>query len=314
VPVYNGENFLALCLEDLAAQDYPNIEIIIADNGSTDGTGSIADAFARRYANVTVVHRPENIGAMRNFEDLVERANGEFFFWAAADDRRSTYFTSRLVEELLQHTQVGVMQSALEFRSQNNELRSVCVFRHRHPAHSHPTYRPREPRTELSWIRLAWAMAGGSAYFLFIYGIFRTQWLRDTLPFPRQPISDMAFMLRYALRYQFGAVDDVLYFKVEQDTPWEIRLNDLYKLWGGSAKRYKYAVLTALDLIMDYRIGWLARAITPILFSRMLVVAFLSTLMQGLRWAGSCIATQEQVEELALRLKRVPVLRWLMGF
>ena len=43
VPVYNGQDYLAATLDALLAQDYPNLEILISDNASTDGTGDVAE-------------------------------------------------------------------------------------------------------------------------------------------------------------------------------------------------------------------------------------------------------------------------------
>jgi glycosyltransferase involved in cell wall biosynthesis len=314
VPVYNGERFLSGCLEDLAAQDYENIEIIISDNDSTDATGTIAEAFARRHANVTVVHQPSNIGMFGNFEDLVARANGEFFYWAAYDDRRSPRFTSCLVDELLRHPHVGVVHSGIELTDEATGERQVLIYRQNHPAHTHPFWRPKEPRTELSRFGLAWSIAGGSAYYLFLYGIFRTAWLREMMPIPRRPLADMAFMLRYALKYPFAAVDEVLYFRLMQATLTQIRSAELYKLWGRSGKRFRYALLNAWDITTDRRLSWQARALGPILSLRMLVVAVLSTLMRGMRWLGSFFMTREHLETTVRRLKRVPLFRRLMGF
>jgi glycosyltransferase involved in cell wall biosynthesis len=314
VPIYNEERFLARCLEDLVAQDYEKLEIIIADNNSTDATGAIADAFAQRHANVTVVHRPENIGAIANFGDLVARANGEFFFWAAADDRRSPRFVSRLVDELLRHPEVGVVHAGIELTEEATGERQFLIYRKDHPAHTHSFWRPKEPLTEMPRYGLAWAMAGGSPYYLFLYGLFRTEWLREMMPIPRRPMADMAFMLRYALKHPFAAVDDVLYFRLMRKATAQARSQEILKLWGRSGKRFKYALLNAWDITTDRRLSWQARALGPILSFRMLVVACLSTLMRGVRWFGSFFMTPDHLEATVRRLKRVPLFRRLMGF
>ena len=58
VPVYNGEAFLDQCLESIVVQDYARLEIIIVDDGSTDGTASISDRWAERDSRVRVIHQP----------------------------------------------------------------------------------------------------------------------------------------------------------------------------------------------------------------------------------------------------------------
>ena len=54
VPVFNVENYLEQCLNSIIEQTYPNIEIIIIDDGSTDSSGKICDRFASEYDNIIV--------------------------------------------------------------------------------------------------------------------------------------------------------------------------------------------------------------------------------------------------------------------
>ncbi len=63
VPVYNGAAFLAECLDSLVAQDYPAVEVVVVDDGSTDGSAEIA----ARFAKTRVVRREhEGLGRTRN--------------------------------------------------------------------------------------------------------------------------------------------------------------------------------------------------------------------------------------------------------
>ena len=67
VPCYNANRYLNICLESLKAQRVPNIEMIFIDDGSTDSTGAILDAFARAESRARVVHvRNEGVSAARN--------------------------------------------------------------------------------------------------------------------------------------------------------------------------------------------------------------------------------------------------------
>lgn len=86
VPVYNGARFLSSCLESLVSQTYTDLEIIICDNASTDGTGEMAQAWAARDSRVSYYRARENRGAARNFNWTLELARGEFFKWCASDD------------------------------------------------------------------------------------------------------------------------------------------------------------------------------------------------------------------------------------
>ena len=57
VPVYNTEAYLAKCLDSLLAQSYNNIEIIVVDDGSTDGSREICDAYKEKDIRVKVIHK-----------------------------------------------------------------------------------------------------------------------------------------------------------------------------------------------------------------------------------------------------------------
>lgn len=56
VPVYNGEAYLAKCLDSILAQTYSDMEIVVVDDGSTDGSGSMADNYAETDSRVRVLH------------------------------------------------------------------------------------------------------------------------------------------------------------------------------------------------------------------------------------------------------------------
>ena len=51
IPVYNAEPYLKRCLESVLKQDYPNIEIVLVNDGSTDGSLAICDKYANDYPN-----------------------------------------------------------------------------------------------------------------------------------------------------------------------------------------------------------------------------------------------------------------------
>ncbi|MBQ6973153.1 MAG: glycosyltransferase family 2 protein [Synergistaceae bacterium] len=62
VPVYNTEKYLARCVDSILSQTYPNIELILTDDGSTDSSPAMCDDFARKDSRVRVIHT-ENRGA-----------------------------------------------------------------------------------------------------------------------------------------------------------------------------------------------------------------------------------------------------------
>lgn len=85
VPVYNIENYLPRCLETIAAQTYRNLEIILVNDGSTDGSGCICDEFARKDGRATVIHQlNQGLWAARNAGQRV--AKGEYLMFVDSDD------------------------------------------------------------------------------------------------------------------------------------------------------------------------------------------------------------------------------------
>ena len=67
VPIYNVEEYLPRCLDSIVSQTYRNLEIILVDDGSPDGCGTICDRYAESDSRIRVIHQ-ENTGvaAARN--------------------------------------------------------------------------------------------------------------------------------------------------------------------------------------------------------------------------------------------------------
>lgn len=85
VPTYNNENELKKCIDSILAQSYSDFELIIVDDGSTDGTPDICDAYALQDSRVLVLHKDnEGVAAARN--DGLFRAAGKYIYYADADD------------------------------------------------------------------------------------------------------------------------------------------------------------------------------------------------------------------------------------
>jgi glycosyltransferase involved in cell wall biosynthesis len=87
MPVYNEEAYLAEAVESVLAQDYPSVEVVVADDGSTDRTVEIAERFARDNGGRVVVVRAErNTGRPGALNRGLEAASGELIAWLDGDD------------------------------------------------------------------------------------------------------------------------------------------------------------------------------------------------------------------------------------
>ena len=85
VPVYNTKEYIEDCVKSILSQTYKKIELILVDDGSTDGSADIRDMFKRFDKRVIVVHkRNEGVSAARN--DGLNIASGEYFAFVDSDD------------------------------------------------------------------------------------------------------------------------------------------------------------------------------------------------------------------------------------
>ncbi len=85
IPVYNTEQYLHACLDSILSQSFADYEVLLIDDGSTDGSGSICDAYAQRDSRVLVFHK-ENGGVSSARNLGLDNARGEWVYFVDSDD------------------------------------------------------------------------------------------------------------------------------------------------------------------------------------------------------------------------------------
>ena len=85
VPVYNSEKMIGRCIESILNQTYREFELILMDDGSTDATGEICDAYAKEDARIRVVHK-ENTGVSDTRNQAIAMAQGKYLQFLDGDD------------------------------------------------------------------------------------------------------------------------------------------------------------------------------------------------------------------------------------
>ncbi len=106
VPVYNVKEYLQECVESLCGQTYRELEIILVDDGSTDGSGEKCDELARQDDRIRVVHRPNGgLSAARNTG--LEYVSGEYVGFVDSDDTVDAAMYRKLID-LCEHNDVPV--------------------------------------------------------------------------------------------------------------------------------------------------------------------------------------------------------------
>lgn len=95
VPVYNTRDYLCRCVDSLLAQDYTDYEIILVDDGSTDGSGKLCDQLASDHRQIRVVHQA-NAGLSSARNTGIKQAKGDYLTFVDSDDAVAANFLSTL--------------------------------------------------------------------------------------------------------------------------------------------------------------------------------------------------------------------------
>lgn len=115
VPVYNTEKYLRRCVDSILAQTYTDFELLLVDDGSTDGSGAICDEYAALDPRVRVFHKPNGgVSSARNFG--LDHARGQWITFADSDDK----MCEAHLEDLAKYSQYDFR--ANDYRCNNDEL------------------------------------------------------------------------------------------------------------------------------------------------------------------------------------------------
>lgn len=102
VPVYNGKKSLAKCIESLIRQSYEKFEVLLVDDGSTDGSSLLCDELASQDKRIIAIHQ-KNSGPAAARNTGIERSQGEFIFFVDSDDSLERDALETLYETYRQH-------------------------------------------------------------------------------------------------------------------------------------------------------------------------------------------------------------------
>ncbi|MCM1296447.1 MAG: glycosyltransferase [Muribaculaceae bacterium] len=116
VPVYNVEQYLDRCMESLLRQTYRNLEIILVDDGSTDSSAAMCDAYAEKDRRVRVVHKPN--GGLSDARNAgLKMVTGDYIGYVDSDDWVEPDMYARLYQACAgQDAQLAVCRYFSEYR------------------------------------------------------------------------------------------------------------------------------------------------------------------------------------------------------
>lgn len=105
---YNQGQYLPGALDAIVQQSLTPLEVIVVDDGSTDGSRNIIGRYAMQHPLIRVVQNERNRGMVFAANRALERARGDYLYWAAADDRVLPGFFEQSMALLAQHPQAGL--------------------------------------------------------------------------------------------------------------------------------------------------------------------------------------------------------------
>ena len=119
VPIYNVENYLRMCLDSIANQTYSNIEVLLVNDGSSDGSGAICQEFVARDSRFHYIEK-ENGGLSDARNVGIARAQGEFLSFVDSDDWIEPTYVEDLYRAALLNDAEVVVSNYQEFHQERN--------------------------------------------------------------------------------------------------------------------------------------------------------------------------------------------------
>ncbi len=125
VPVYNIFEYLPRCVHSITAQTYENLEILLVDDGSTDGTDKLCDELAKEDSRIKVFHK-ENGGSSSARNLGIAKAHGEYLGFVDSDDFVEPDMYERLYAEIVKYNAKMAQIGRDEIDEQGNKLPNIC--------------------------------------------------------------------------------------------------------------------------------------------------------------------------------------------
>ncbi|MBE5851377.1 MAG: glycosyltransferase family 2 protein [Lachnospiraceae bacterium] len=143
VPIYNIKEYLGRCIDSILAQTYQNIEVLMIDDGSTDGTSELVNKYVLKDSRIRVFHKA-NGGSSSARNLALREARGQYFSFIDSDD----YIEPDMMEKLYQAIQTSGMPIAQGAREEIDEqgkiLPDICI-----PPEKETVYESKEFMREL---------------------------------------------------------------------------------------------------------------------------------------------------------------------
>ena len=179
LPVYNGQRYLEQAIDSILAQSFEDLELILADNASNDGTQEICERYVGQDERVRYFRHAENLGAAVNSNFVFEQSRGEYFKWAAHDDWLEPRYLEVCINRLKSDPSLALCHTASRLVDAEGAVfaRAAC---------DRPLLKPRSGQRFKAVLH---------AYdFSVIWGVMPRSIVAQTVLMPRYPQSDQMFL------------------------------------------------------------------------------------------------------------------------
>ena len=202
-PVYNGETHLAKMLDSVLAQTYPDVEMILVDDGSADGTVRAAQNYSEKFEEKGYgyrIVRAEHKNASAAINQGLPFVSGEYLIWPDSDDYLEPESIRRRVDFLRQHPQYACVRSLSYYFDEETGTRSEKAD---------------EQRGDLKKLDLFWDILESKTFVCCGCYMLRTKAFFEVYPKRRIPEYDVGqnfqMLLPFMYRHQCPTIEEELY-------------------------------------------------------------------------------------------------------
>ena len=232
VTTYKSEHLIIATLETLAAQDYPNFEVIICDDCSPDNTFRICCDFAKQHPNFKVIRNEANLGWFANSEKLWKIAvdQSDYCFLNPHDDHLLPGFVSQQVEILRGNPKAVLCIPGMENRFKNGD-RFISTY-------LNPTGKTDPVDRVLSILDRA-----GYRWWAAYHGLYKSSAVKQIIPVKKlrfgekEFFADLLWLLEIAFLGEFVHSKNILFSKnydsKSLSASWKHGILNKAALWSG---------------------------------------------------------------------------------
>jgi glycosyltransferase involved in cell wall biosynthesis len=203
MPVYNGERHIRRAIESILDQTFTDLELIISDNASTDGTFDICREYAQRDPRVRLEQNKVNRGSVFNDNRVLELSRGKYFKWASSNDLVAPDMIAKCVRVLEDRPDVVVCYCLTSLIDEQGNTTGI----------HEDTFNMEAASPSVRFQQLLCHMGLNNAFS----GVIRTDVLRSTTFIGNYIASDLPVMAELALHGKYHQIPEPLFYRRMDD-------------------------------------------------------------------------------------------------